>query len=84
VRRDLWFAGFEQIVVEIERAEGRKSSWKPGFYRSPIEPKEAFRRLIEQPFIAELGKKNVVRAEYEPATAPGARRCGQADVNDEL
>jgi hypothetical protein len=65
VRHDLWFAGFKYIVVEIDRAEGRKIGWKPGFYRSRIAPKEAFRRLIEQPFVAELGKKNVVRVEYE-------------------
>ena len=68
VRRDLWFEGFKYIVVEVDRTEGRKTNWKPGFYRSRITPKEAFRRLIEQPFMAELGKKNVVRVAYEPGT----------------
>ena len=65
---DLSFAGFKHVVVEIERDEGKKAKWKPGLYRSRIRPEEAFRRLIQQPFVAELGKDNVVRVEYEPTT----------------
>jgi hypothetical protein len=68
VRRDFWFAGFKYIVVEVDRTEAQKIGLEPGFYRSRIAPKEAFRRLIEQPFVAEFGNKNVLRVNYEPTT----------------
>jgi len=54
--------------VEVEREEGQKTKWKPGFYKSRLTPKEVFRRLIQQPLVAELGNHNVVRAEFEPTT----------------
>jgi hypothetical protein len=66
--RDLWYAGFKHVVVEIEDDEGQKAKWKPGFYKSRIRPREARRRLIQQPLVAELGKDNVIRVEYEPTT----------------
>ena len=53
-------------VIEIGREEGRRDRWKPGFYRSKIEPKEAFRLLIEQAFAAELGPENVLEVAYGP------------------
>jgi hypothetical protein len=68
IQRDLMYAGFKHIVVEIESGEGRKEKWKPGFYRSPITPKEAFNRLIRHALTAELGENNVVRVEFEPTT----------------
>jgi hypothetical protein len=67
VGRDLTYAGFKHIVVEIERNEGRQTNWKPGFYRSRIKPKEAFGRLIRQALVAELGEENVTRVDWEPA-----------------
>jgi hypothetical protein len=66
--RDLSLAGFKRIVVEIEPDEGKRAKWKPGLYGSRIRPDEGYRRLIEQPFVAALGKANVVRVEYAPAT----------------
>jgi hypothetical protein len=68
VNRDLLHAGFKHVVVEIERDEGLKAKWKAGFYKTRITPKEAFRRLIQQPVVAELGKDNVLRVEHEPTT----------------
>ena len=68
VDRDLSFLGFKHIVVEIEPDEGKRAKWKPGLYRSAVRPEEAYRRLIEQPFIAALGKDNVVRVEHAPTT----------------
>ncbi len=68
VQRDLTFAGFKHIVVEVEPGEGRKEKWKPGFYRSPITPKEAFSKLVQHARTAKLGDNNVVRVELEPAT----------------
>ena len=64
--RDLAYAGFKHIVVEIEPAEGRKV-WKAGFYKSPVGPREAFRRLLQQALVSGLGRDNVVRLEFEPA-----------------
>jgi len=64
--RDLWYAGFKHVVVDVEEGEGRKAKWKPGFYKSRITPKEAFRRLIQQPLVAVLGSENVVRVEFAP------------------
>ena len=64
--RDLWYAGFKHVVVELEEGEARKAKWKPGLYKSRIPPKEVFRRLIEQPLVAALGKENVVRAQFSP------------------
>ena len=68
VDRDLWYLGYKHIVVEIGRNEGRRATWKPGFYRSRVKPKDAFGRLIQQALLAELGAENLVRVEYEPAT----------------
>jgi hypothetical protein len=64
--RDLWYAGFKHVVVEVQESEGRKAKWKPGFYKSRISPKEVFRRLLQQPLVAALGNENVVRIEYAP------------------
>jgi hypothetical protein len=68
VDRDLTYAGFKHIVVEVERNEGRQAKWKPGFYMSRIKPEEAFGRLIRQALAVELGKENVVRLNWEPTT----------------
>lgn len=73
--RDLWYGGYKHIVVEVEDNEARREKWKPGFYRSKIKPKEAFRRLIQQPFVAEFGKRNVVRVESEPAVDSQGRNA---------
>lgn len=66
--RDLTYQGFKHVVVEVERREGQRARWKPGFYRSRIKPKEAFGRLIRQAVTAEMGKDNVVRLAWEPTT----------------
>jgi hypothetical protein len=66
--RDLTYAGFKHIVVEVERSEGRQAKWKPGFYMSRIKPKEAFGRLIRQALAVELGEENVLRLNWEPTT----------------
>lgn len=66
VRRDLTWLGYKNIVVEIGPGEGRRAKWKAGFYRSRIKPKEAFRRLIEQPLVTALGRDNVIRVDYQP------------------
>ena len=68
VDRDLWYVGYQHIVIEIGRNEGRRAKWKPGFYRSRVEPGDAFGRLIQQALVAELGAKNVLRVVYEPTT----------------
>lgn len=68
VVRDLTYAGFRHIVVEVERNEARQAKWKPGFYKSRIKPKEAFGRLMRHALSVELGKDNVVRLDWEPAT----------------
>lgn len=99
VDRDLRYAGFRHVVVEVERTKGRHAKWKPGFYKSRITPNEAFRKLIRQALVAELGDKNVVRVDLEPTTdsqgqealkvtvviAPGAiRRFADGAVLDAL
>lgn len=68
VNRDLWFAGFKHIVVEIGRSEGRRVGWKPGYYKSPVSPEDAFGRLIQQALATELDEQNVLRIEYGPGT----------------
>ena len=68
LERDLTYAGFKHIVVEVGSSEGRKETWKPGFYRPPIKPKEAFDKLIQHALTAKLGDNNVVRVESEPTT----------------
>lgn len=68
VNRDLTYAGYKHIVVEIGQSEGRKAKWRPGFFRSRITPKEAFDLLIRQALTAVLGGKNVVRVESRPTT----------------
>ena len=66
--QDLWYLGYKHIIVKIGRAEGQRAKWKPGFYHSQVKPKDAFRKLIQQVFVAELGAKNIVRVEYESTT----------------
>ena len=65
--RDLTYAGFKHIVVEVDPNEGRSPNWKPGFYRSKIRPKDAFGRLIRQALASELGDDNVIRLEWTDA-----------------
>jgi hypothetical protein len=64
--RDLSYAGYKHIVVEVGSSEGRQARWKPGFYRSSIKPEDAYGLLIKQALAAELGDENVVRVELEP------------------
>jgi hypothetical protein len=66
--RDLTYAGFKHVVVEVEHNEARQTNWKPGFYKPRIKPKEAFRRLIRQALVAQLGKENVVDVDWKPTT----------------
>jgi len=68
VERDLSYAGFKHVVVVVEKDEAREANWRPGYYKSRLEPKEVFRRLIEQPLVATLGEGNVVRVEAASAT----------------
>jgi hypothetical protein len=73
--RDLSFVGFKYIVVEIERSEGRRANWKPGFYKSPVKPNDAFSRLIKQALTAELGENNLMRVDLEPAIDSQGRQA---------
>lgn len=66
--RELWYAGFKHIVVEVEVAEGRSNDWEPGFYRSHISPKKAYGKLIQHALAAELGQGEVLRVEYSTDT----------------
>lgn len=65
---DLTFAGFKQVVVEVDRGEALEPKWKSGFYKSRIKPKQAFGRLVRQALAAKLGKDNVVRVDWQPTT----------------
>jgi hypothetical protein len=78
--RDLTYAGFKHIVVEIERNEGRHGGWKPGFYRSRVTPKDAFNRLVRQALVAELGKDNVVRVNSVTTTDSQSREAIKVTV----
>ena len=64
--RNLWYAGFKHIVVEVEATEANREGWKPGFYLSPVKPKEASRKLLSHFLTPALGKDNVVRFALEP------------------
>jgi hypothetical protein len=74
VDRDLTFAGFKRVVVEVETSEGRHANWKPGFYRTRIKPKEAFTILIRQALATELGQDNVLCALGAYDRLSGSRR----------
>ncbi len=75
VNRDLTYAGFRHIVVEIKRSEGRQANWKPGFYKSRITPKEAVAVLIQQALVTELGNNIVERLKLEPTTDSQGREA---------
>lgn len=68
VDRDLAYAGFKHIVVEVEANERPKGDWLPGFYKSRVTPKEAVLRLVQRALVTELGDENVARLEIEPTT----------------
>jgi hypothetical protein len=42
--RDLWWRGYQHVVVEIGGNESR-DPWRPGFYKSPLSPAAAHFRL---------------------------------------
>lgn len=65
--RDIRFAGYQNVVVEVGGAEAKKARWRPGFYRSPVTPGEAFVRLVGQVAKAHLGPEQVIRVAAEPA-----------------
>jgi hypothetical protein len=65
VERDLTWAGYKHVVVEIETAESANTKWRPGFYKSTVKPKEAFRRLIQYTLTTVLGEDNIVRVDYD-------------------
>jgi hypothetical protein len=60
VDRDLRHHGFKNVVIEIEPGEGRRTKWRPGFYRSHIAPEGTFAKLIQHAAADALGKENVV------------------------
>lgn len=72
--RDLAVFGFKHIVAEIGPKEADGRDWKPGFYRSPLSPREAFKRLLRHAetfnqflrdiFVQELGEDNVLRVDH--------------------
>jgi hypothetical protein len=66
--RDLTHVGFKHIIVQVERNEGHRLRWKPGFYKSRVTPEDAFTKLIKESIVDELGNENVVRVEHEPTT----------------
>ncbi|MCG8593307.1 MAG: hypothetical protein MI785_02900 [Kiloniellales bacterium] len=66
--RDLGHQGYKYVVVEIERTEGRRAGWKPGFYRSRLTPSQAHNHLIWQALASALGEENLVRVEFERTT----------------
>lgn len=66
--RDLWFRGFQQVVIEIEAAEAKKHNWKPGFYRARTKPSDARNCLLRQAVAREMGEENVVRVESAPSS----------------
>jgi hypothetical protein len=37
--------GNQHVVVELDEVEAKKNLWKPGFYLSPLTPKQAYVRL---------------------------------------
>jgi hypothetical protein len=73
--RDLRIVGYKHVVVEIEREEAQKANLKPGYYLSRVTPKEAFKRLVQQAIVDEIGKENVVRVEHEPTTDSQGREA---------
>lgn len=64
--RDLTWTGFKHIIVEVDEDEASELGWKPGFYKSRVKPKEAFRRLLQHAVAPAFGPANVVRVDYEP------------------
>ncbi len=65
-KRDLTYAGYKYIVVEVEEKEGQEGKWRPGFYKSRFRPEEALGRLIQQAMVTQLGRENVVRVQLRP------------------
>jgi hypothetical protein len=93
--RDLWFLGYKHVVVEIFPAESRPPTWRAGFYRSPVPPKDALNRILQNALAPVLGQANVLRIEHVPSTdssgrntfrvtailAPGAQRRITGDMS---
>ena len=66
--RDLTWTGFKHIIVEVDEQEATKAKWRPGFYRSKLKPKEAFRRLLQHAVSPAFGAENVERVDSAPTT----------------
>ena len=80
VDRDLTYAGFKHIVVEIGPKEGRQVNFSPGIYKSQITPKEAVIRLTRQAVVSELGAENVVDLKIKPTTDSQGRQALKVTV----
>ncbi len=39
------YRGYQHVIVEVAEQEARQHGWKPGFYRSPVLPQDAGKRL---------------------------------------
>lgn len=66
--KDLTYAGYQHILVEIEPSDEDAQDWPAGFYHSRLRPKEVFRRLAERALASGLGRRNVVTVKIEPTT----------------
>lgn len=60
--QDLRWLGYRHVIVEI-RAEESRQEWQPGFYRSPLAPREALNNLLRHAISRDLGDVNVLRVE---------------------
>src|SRR5688572_22507767 len=64
--RDLWYLGYQHVILEIGADEAQQVNWQPGFYKSRLKPKEALTRLIQRAVTLELGEENVTRVDLQP------------------
>ncbi len=68
VTRDLWFADYKHVVVQILETDGARHPWRPGYWRSSVSPDEAFRRIMRRALVPALGDENLIRVDLAPST----------------
>jgi hypothetical protein len=78
--RDLWYLGFQHVMLEIGADEAQPDKWQAGYYKSHLKPKEALTRLIQRAVILELGKENVMRVDLRPGIDSQGSRALQATI----
>jgi hypothetical protein len=80
IERDLWFAGYKHVIVEIKSKEAESLGLRAGFYESPFPPSKAYDLLVQRAVAKSLGSESIVRVEHHGTTDSAGREAFRITV----